>query len=315
MNKLYNTEGNLIGYKSDEIIERSATKLFLQACKDMQLKLRILGVDVDTYESVYTYYIPLVKKYKPIGIIIGKNGNIYFKNTTICWIYKPLPNNFGTISLFNRVKTKYLELQTLDVSKVTNFSWMFRDSTIKELDISNFNTISGENMEAMFCNLKTDNLNLSSFNTSNVKSMAHMFSMCSAKVLNLSSFDTSKVTNMLHMFDSCYSKDIQVSTFDTSKVTNMKWMFYKCNLKKLDLSSFTTESLDTVEGMFRLSKIEELDLSHFTLTDKIYCKDMFSESVIGSILLNSTTYNRLKHTQVQSELGLTPEAFSKCEVV
>ena len=47
-------------------------------------------------------------------------------------------------------------------------------------------------------------INLSNFNTNNVTNMSYMFSECSSlKDLNLSNFNTTNVTNMNYMFDRC----------------------------------------------------------------------------------------------------------------
>ena len=47
-------------------------------------------------------------------------------------------------------------------------------------------------------------LNLSNFNTNYVTNMSHMFQWCSSlKELNLSNFNTNNVKYMLEMFDGC----------------------------------------------------------------------------------------------------------------
>ena len=47
-------------------------------------------------------------------------------------------------------------------------------------------------------------INLSNFNTNNVTDMAYMFTGCSSlKDLNLSNFNTNNVTNMEYMFSGC----------------------------------------------------------------------------------------------------------------
>ena len=47
-------------------------------------------------------------------------------------------------------------------------------------------------------------LNLSNFNTNNVTNMSSMFAECSSiKVLNLSNFNTNNVTKMYNMFFKC----------------------------------------------------------------------------------------------------------------
>ena len=49
-------------------------------------------------------------------------------------------------------------------------------------------------------------LNISNFNTNNATNMSEMFSWCSSlKVLNLSNFNTNNVTHMSNMFNGCFS--------------------------------------------------------------------------------------------------------------
>ena len=63
-------------------------------------------------------------------------------------------------------------------------------------------------MSYMFYNCSSlKELNLSSFNTNQVTDMSWMFSYCSSlKELDLSSFNTTKVTDMSEMFDSINKK-------------------------------------------------------------------------------------------------------------
>ena len=60
-------------------------------------------------------------------------------------------------------------------------------------------------MSGMFTHcISLKELNLSNFNTNNVTNMSYMFSECiSLKELNLSNFNTNKVTNMSGMFGRC----------------------------------------------------------------------------------------------------------------
>ena len=59
-------------------------------------------------------------------------------------------------------------------------------SSLKELNLSNFNTNNVNNMSGMFYKCSTlKELNLSNFNTNNVINMSYMFSYCSSlKELN-----------------------------------------------------------------------------------------------------------------------------------
>ena len=95
-------------------------------------------------------------------------------------------------------------------------------------------------------------LDVSGFDTSKVTNMSSMFDGCSLKELDVSGFDTSNVTNMSRMFMCCASlTELDVSGFDTSNVTNMDWMFYECrSLKELDVSGFDTSNVTNMGKMF-----------------------------------------------------------------
>ena len=117
-------------------------------------------------------------------------------------------------------------------SEIKNMNGMFYNcSSLKELDLSNFNTENVTYMKAMFYNCnKLTNLDLSSFNTTNVTNMFRMFNNCSSLTkLDLSNFDTTNVTNMLQMFSNCSSlTKLDLSNFNTDKVTDMQYMFDQC---------------------------------------------------------------------------------------
>ena len=96
-------------------------------------------------------------------------------------------------------------------------------------------------------------INLSSFNTNNVTNMSHMFNGCSSlKEINLSSFNTNNVIDMSGMFNECSSlKEINLSSFNTNNVTNMSCMFSGCSsLKEINLSSFNTNNVTEMFSMF-----------------------------------------------------------------
>ena len=77
-------------------------------------------------------------------------------------------------------------------------------------------------------NSSLENIDLSNFDTSKVTSMQQMFAnMVQLKKLDLSSFDTSKVTNMSWMFsnDSNLETIIVSDNFQTEQVEQSGYMF------------------------------------------------------------------------------------------
>ena len=138
---------------------------------------------------------------------------------------------------------------------IANMEYMFYGcSSLKELNVSNFNINNETKMNGMFygCSSLT-NINLSNFNTSNVTDMNDMFFGCaSLKELNLSNFNTNKVTDMSGMFIGCSSlKELDLSNFNTNNVNNMYCMFFGCSsLIELNLSNFNTDNVTNISGMF-----------------------------------------------------------------
>ena len=131
------------------------------------------------------------------------------------------------------------------INYLTNISFMFYNcSSIKEINLSSFNTNQVTNMSCMFLGCSSlENLNLSSINTKTVTDMSCMFLGCSSLViLDLSLFDTNHVINMSSMFLGCSSLEIlNISSFVTNQVINMSAMFNDCSsLKELNLSLFNT---------------------------------------------------------------------------
>ena len=115
-------------------------------------------------------------------------------------------------------------------------------SSLKELDLSNFNTSKVTNMDSMFFNCSSLNeLNLSNFNTSKVTNMSYMFYNCSSlKELNLSKFNIKDNTNVDYMFSGC-SDDLK------NKIRNQNKGIKENAFK--DEKNFEVEN----EGLFSLN--------------------------------------------------------------
>ena len=171
-------------------------------------------------------------------------------------------------------------------------------SSLKSIDLSNFNTSRVTNMQYMFfgCSSLTS-LDVSDFDTSSVTDMNHMFYGCSSLInLDLSNFDTSKVTDMSSMFASCKKiVSLEVRSFDTTSVTNMDYMFCMCSsLTSLDVRNFVTSKVTYMDGMFQAcSSLTTLDLSNFdtpNVIDMGYMLDGCS-SLTSFDLTNFNTLN------------------------
>ena len=112
---------------------------------------------------------------------------------------------FGWTSADNNVEV--IEgLEYLNTSEATDFSWMFFNVNVTNLDLSNFDTHQVVNMSHMFGS--SDRLEYitfgPNFNTQQVTDMSYMFNDCTAlKCLDLSTFETPNVINTAYMFGNC----------------------------------------------------------------------------------------------------------------
>jgi surface protein len=163
-------------------------------------------------------------------------------------------NLFAYIGSAVESGVKIIGLDYLDTSSVTSMSYMFYNSAVENLDLSEWNTENVTNLYATFISCtKLQTIDVSGWDTSNVTNMQNAFNSCrSLTSLNLSSLNTSKVTNMSYMFSNCTGlTELNLSNLDTSKVTNMSYMFRNCNsLTELSLSSFNTSKLTDMSYMF-----------------------------------------------------------------
>ena len=154
---------------------------------------------------------------------------------------------------FNK-KGKYI-IEYSFKNNLTKTCYMFNGcKSLKNLNLSNFNTQNVTNMSGMFFGCKSlANLNLTNFNTQNVTDMSSMFYDCkSIANLDLSNFNTQNVTDMSSMFFGCKSfTNLNLSNFNTQNVTNMNNMFYDCiSLRNINLSNFNTQNVTEMNGMF-----------------------------------------------------------------
>ena len=164
---------------------------------------------------------------------------------------------------YNGYRLDYMqELIELCKNLIDTSNMFYGCSSLKELDLSNFDTSKVKSMSSMLYGCSSlINIDLSNFNTGNVTDMNNMFYGCSSlKKLNLVSFNTSNLVFMNSIFYGCSSLiNIDLSNFDTSKVIQMSNMLYGCNsLINLDISNFDMSEVNAIYNMLNCSKLTNL---------------------------------------------------------
>ena len=160
----------------------------------------------------------------------------------------------------------YGDINTWDVSQVTDMSELFMHSSDFNNNISNWDTSNVTNMESMFDNAHNFDQDISNWNTSNVNNMRNMF--CEAYQFNnhnqplitrevqredgttYTAWDVSNVTNMQTMFFDASVFNQNIGNWDVSSVNNMESMFAGASSFNQDISNWNTSNVTNMFTMF-----------------------------------------------------------------
>ena len=134
----------------------------------------------------------------------------------------------------------YGEINTWDVSLITDMTELFKDKTTFNDDIGSWDVSSMTDMSYMFYFASSFNQNLSSWDVSSVTDMSFMFYGADAFNQDLSSWDVSSGTDMTDMFLSADSlSDENKCAIDTAWNYNEAWPY--------DWSNYCSLSGSTIE--------------------------------------------------------------------
>jgi len=101
-------------------------------------------------------------------------------------------------------------------------------------DLSDIDTHRIKDMSYLFYDERSiKNINISNWDTSNVTNMEGMFYNCYKFNSDISSWDVSNVTNMDKMFNQCLEFNQDLNNWKVNDKCSMNWVFSGCNkLKK-----------------------------------------------------------------------------------
>lgn len=134
----------------------------------------------------------------------------------------------------------YFDGSNLDVSGVTNMSYMFADNNLDDISsLADWDTSNVKNTQSMFWHNKISDLSpVSDWNIGNMTGMDSMFA-------------TNQISDLT-----------PVSNWNTSNVTDMKNLFFKNSISDLTpISGWNTSSVDNMDGMFQHNPITRADFS------------------------------------------------------
>jgi surface protein len=222
------------------------------------------------------------------------------------------------------------DFNSLNTSRVINFSNCFRDQEQFNRPLSSWDTSKATNMSDMFNGCSSFNQNLNSWDVSNVVDMSRMFRNClglnwgntsvhgtSADVLinwdtgnvqnmsemfrgiqnnqaeGVSSWDTSSLTNCSSMFRDCQSGFINLSQWDASNITDCSNMFNSAGgLSTVNfLEQWSIASLQNCDGLFRNTSVANIECDKLIIAWKDYVVANSGPSDVSALLMFPSSYS------------------------
>ena len=119
-------------------------------------------------------------------------------------------------------------LNIIDVSQVTDFSQIFRNQDMKDVDISEWDVSNGEKFDRMFMFTTNCNIDISEWDVSSGEDFAAMFYGSSSFNGDLSKWNVSSGVNFNNMFNGCRSFNCDLSRWKCTSGQSFNNMFCEC---------------------------------------------------------------------------------------
>ena len=172
------------------------------------------------------------------------------------------------------------------VSNVTNMQNMFNGASSFDEDITIWDVSSVTNMSSMFIGAIAFNRNIGAWNMSQVENMSQMFNGATSFNQNLNSWDVSSVTTMQNMFNGASTFNGDISSWNVSSVADMIGMFNSATSFNQDLNSWNVSSVTNMDFMFQGAQSFNQDLNSWDVSSVIDMRAMFDGATIfnGNII-------------------------------
>ena len=182
----------------------------------------------------------------------------------------------------------YGDINTWDVSNITDMNELFRDKSTFNSDISNWNTENVTSMMGMFRDADTFNQSLNSWDVSKVENMSMMFYRNSGFNGNVSDWTTSNVTTFGNMFDGASAFNQDLSAWDISGASTIDYMFHDAINFNSDISGWDTSNIQYFNGCFWGATAFNQNVSSWDISSLLGANAMFR-----GVTLSTTNYDAL----------------------
>ena len=204
--------------------------------------------------------------------------------------------------MFVNTSIEEVDFSDWDVSNVTTIVNMFQNcSNLETVDISNWDLVNATSVSTFFfncINLITVNGYEDMFinNTKNI-SLSNFWSNCrKIKTIDVSKW-LFKVTNLTNTFNRCelLEEIIGINSLDVSLATITSGCFRSIkSISSLDLSNWDVSNLQNTSNMFRSTDLQTINISNWDLSSLTNTGEMFRDSFLLSNIIginNSTIKN------------------------
>ena len=182
--------------------------------------------------------------------------------------------------LFFQKETFNSDISNWDVSNVTNMVRIFRGASVFNSDISNWDVSSVTDMSEMFSHASNFNSDISGWNLESLTNMSSMFYAANGFNGNIGSWDVSNVTNMSGTFAAFEPFNTDLSSWDVSNVTNMSNMFHRAYAFNQDLTSWDVSNVTNMQQMFWWATGFNGELSSWDVSNVVNMQSMFNHATV-----------------------------------
>ena len=167
------------------------------------------------------------------------------------------------------------DISTWDVSSVIDMSGMFWQAYDFNQDLSTWDVSSVTNMNGMFRSASSFNQDLSDWNISNVTDIEAMFFYATSFNQDLPGWDVSGLTNLSGMFREASSFNGDISSWNVSNITNMARLFYGASSFNRDISNWNVSNVTDMTYIFSNASSFNRDISNWNVSSVTTMYGMF----------------------------------------
>lgn len=137
-----------------------------------------------------------------------------------------------------------------NLSRVTDLSYLFANSSYFTGDLSRWDVSTITNMEGMFMNAKVFNSELNDWDVSSVTNMKSMFQGATIFNQNLNNWDVTSVVDMSYMFKGATSFNGNIGDWNVYYVENMSGIFLNAAAFDQSLNFWDISSTTNINYMY-----------------------------------------------------------------